>query len=221
MRNLLRAWDLDENFGGGNRHAKSNILHRLHCGWVSSHLTFRALDRQSRFKPANCSSVQTYLQTKHPVRALGAPARCCLAGSEGIFISLAVFNYRAQILRLDSRARGDVQKRRKGNSRNWAEVSTLNCSIVQPPNQAWVIYFDSLCLQTFSFDKLTHPPLCIYQSDLAALCHTCGENLAGRKDSERREGLLLRNPSFSGWDVREMTQPPAPESIYRVDTNQF
>jgi hypothetical protein len=44
MRNLLRAWGLDDNFGGGNRHAKSSVLHRLHCGWVSSHLTFRALD---------------------------------------------------------------------------------------------------------------------------------------------------------------------------------
>jgi hypothetical protein len=96
-----------------------------------------------------------------------------------------------------------VQKRGEENSRKWAEVSTLNCSIspnpgcfIQPPNQAWVIYFDSLCLQTFSFDRRTNPPSCIYQSDLAALYAILVEKILQeeKEDYERREGLLLRNP---------------------------
>jgi hypothetical protein len=52
MRDVLRASRIEDSFGGGNRHAKSNLLHPLHCGWVLSQLTFRALDRQSRSKPA-------------------------------------------------------------------------------------------------------------------------------------------------------------------------
>ena len=90
-----------------------------------------------------------------------------------------------------------MKKRRKGNSRKWAEVSTLNCSIVQPPNQAWVIYVDSLRLQTFSFDKLTHPPLCIYQSDLATLCAILVEKiLQAEKIPKGGKGYYFATPSF-------------------------
>jgi len=70
-------------------------------------------------------------------------------------------------------------------------------------------------LQTFSFDQPTHPPSCIYQSDLAALYVILVEKiLREEKIPKGGKGYYFAIPSFfSGWGVREMTQPSPSELI--------